>query len=234
MITQKERILLIVFLILLLVIVLILSISIVNFVSRPVEEPAQVFEIQNVTEPESELEIETQPPAIQTEPATETEPTTIVEETQTEIDTEFWDFCMLTFAESGAECIEGQIAVAAVIINRKEDSFFPDTFTEVINQPNQFSPVVNGKIYSEIDSYEELPDKTIEAVERALEGEDPTEQLLWDEAVRLGLDPVKYADGGALYFYNPAYCDWQQLAARNNIKVKVRIGNHIFYKVWDT
>ena len=71
------------------------------------------------------------------------------------------------------------------------------------------------------------------ATERALNGEDPTEQLLWEEAVRLGLDPEVYAAGGAKYFYNPNACSEAALAERANIKCKVQIGNHVFYKVWD-
>ena len=232
MITQKERKLLIMMLILILVVTLMLTVSIISFVSQPpVVEPEETIaqvELQPVTEPEETIPEMTQIIA-ETEPAI-VEPQSL----ENDYDTEFLDFCMITFAESGAESVEGQIAVAAVIINRKEDTAFPDTFYGVINQANQFSPVQNGKIYSEIDSYEELPDKTIEAVERALEGEDPTEQLLREEAIRLGLDPEKYAEGGALYFYNPNRCSWQQLAAREKIKVKVKIGNHVFYKVWDT
>lgn len=223
MITQKERKLLIMMLILILVATLILTASIISFVSQPsaVEPEATTSqaELQFVTEP---VHADPEPTIVETQPV------------ENDYDTEFLDFCMITFAESGAESVEGQIAVAAVIINRQEDTAFPDTFYGVINQPNQFSPVQNGKIYSEIDSYEELPDKTIEAVERALQGEDPTEQLLREEAIRLGLDPEKYAEGGALYFYNPNRCNWQQLAAREQIKVKVKIGNHVFYKVWDT
>ena len=164
----------------------------------------------------------------------------IEEESAIEEDTEFQDRCRLVYAESRGEIEEGQIAVAATIINREQHENFPDDFYGVMNQSAQFSPVWNGEIhvcrgtYYSVLKYEQVLDQTIEAVKKALNGEDPTEQLLWDEAVRLGLDPVKYAEGGALFFYNPAGCDWQQQAARSRIKVKVQIGNHIFYKVWDT
>lgn len=150
---------------------------------------------------------------------------------------EFQDFCRLTYAESGLEQIEGQIAVAAVIINRQENSKFPDTYEGVMNQSGAFSSVRNGEIYIMTSNpyvldYEDIPDKTIEATQRALSGEDPTEELLWNEAVRLGLDPEEYAAGGALFFYNPQACSDEALAERANIKCKVQIGNHIFYKVW--
>ena len=162
------------------------------------------------------------------------------EESVIEQDTEFQDRCRLVYAESRGEIEEGQIAVAATIINREQHENFPDDFYDVMNQTGQFSPVWNGEIhvcrgtYYSVLRYEQVLEQTIEAVKKALNGDDPTEQLLWDEAVRLGLDPVKYAEGGALFFYNPAGCDWQQQAARSRIKVKVQIGNHIFYKVWDS
>ena len=250
MITQKERKLLIMLLIFILVGALILSISIISYVAKMEEIPEEtepVVEIRTVAETEP-IETETTEPTETTIEATETiceetyvEETYIVEttETQAESDKEFEDRCRLTYAEARGECIEGQIAVAATILNREENAGFPNTFYGVMNDPWQFSPVWNGEIHVNRGScytvlgYEEVSEQTIEAVQRALDGEDPTEQLLWEEAERLGLDPVKYAEGGALYFYNPAGCDWQQQAYRANIKVKVQIGNHIFYKVWD-
>lgn len=255
MITQKERKLLIMLLIFILVGALILSIAIISFVAKTAEIPEEtepVVEIQAVvkTEPIETVALVIAETIIETEPTVETEPMeteTICEEpyveetteTEAQSDKEFEDRCRLTHAEARGECIEGQIAVAATILNREEHTSFPDTFYGVMNDDSQFSPVWSGDIhvnrggyYSVLD-YDEVSEQTIDAVQRALEGEDPTEQLLWEEAERLGLDPVKYAEGGALYFYNPAGCDWQQQVYRANIKVKVRIGNHIFYKVWD-
>lgn len=257
MITQKERKLLIMLLIFILVGALILSISIISFVAKTEEIPEEtepVAEVRAVAETEPiqtepteiiettvETTVATEPEeTIETEPvATETIcEETYVEET-TEIDKEFEDRCRLTYAEARGECIEGQIAVTATIINREESAGFPNTFHGVMNDECQFSPVWNGEVhvnrggYYSVLCYEEVSEQTIDAVQRALDGEDPTEQLLWEEAERLGLDPVKYAEGGALYFYNPAGCDWQQQVYRANIKVKVQIGNHIFYKVWD-
>lgn len=257
MITQKERKLLIMLLIFILVGALILSISIISFVAKMEEIPEEtepVVEIQVTAEAEPVAEVravaETEPvetvPTEIIETTVETEPVeteTICEETYveetTEIDKEFEDRCRLTYAEARGECVEGQIAVTATILNREESEGFPNTFHGVMNDACQFSPVWNGEVhvnrggYYSVLGYEEVSEQTIDAVQRALDGEDPTEQLLWEEAERLGLDPVKYAEGGALYFYNPAGCDWQQQVYRANIKVKVQIGNHIFYKVWD-
>lgn len=255
MITQKERKLLIMLLIVILAGALILSISIICFVANleegseknePDLEVIAVVETQPVETEVSviaEVTIETEP-TVETEPvATETicEETYIQETIQTEPETnkEFEDRCRLTYAEARGECIEGQIAVTATILNREEHASFPDTFHGVMNDPWQFSPVWNGEVHVNRGScytvlgYDEVSEQTIDAVQRALDGEDPTEQLLWEEAERLGLDPVKYAEGGALFFYNPAGCDWQQQIYRANIKVKVQIGNHVFYKVWD-
>lgn len=248
MITQKERKLLILLLVFILVGALILSMAIISFVAKMEEIPEEtepVVEVRAVveTEPvettvETELTVYTEPVTTENTICEETQVEETVE-TEPEIDKEFKDRCRLTYAEARGECIEGQIAVTATILNREEHASFPDTFHGVMNDEYQFSPVWNGEVhvnrggYYSVLGYEEVSEQTIDAVQRALDGEDPTEQLLWEEAERLGLDPVKYAEGGALFFYNPAGCDWEQQIYRANIKVKVQIGNHIFYKVWD-
>lgn len=147
----------------------------------------------------------------------------------------FVDRCRITFAEAGNQSMNVQIAVAATIQNREEDSYFPDDFYDVINQRGQFSPVWDGEIHSngKVVDFSDITETTLTAVDRAYEGEDPTEELLREEAERLGLDPVKYAEGGALYFYNPDYCGEKELKRRDAIKVKVKIGDLVFYKYWD-
>lgn len=261
MITQKERKLLIMMLILSILVCLIFAISIISLVSQAEKSKGETTEttIESIQKPEETEPANETHPAIETAPTieiqsvTETEPETEIKsvievktlenistEPVVEEGTEFQDRCRLVYAESRGEIEEGQIAVAATIINREEHENFPDDFYGVMNQSGQFSPVWNGEIhvsrgtYSSVLKYEQVSEQTIEAVRKAINGEDPTEQLLWDEAVRLGLDPEKYAKGGAVFFYNPAGCDWQQQAARSRVKVKVQIGNHIFYKVWDT
>lgn len=88
----------------------------------------------------------------------------------------------LILAEAEGECFDGKVAVGAVVVNRVNDSRWPDTVEDVINDPRQFCPVSRG-----------LPtatDRTREAAKAALAGEDPT--------------------GGAVFFYNPqtARCGW--------------------------
>ena len=218
-----------------------------NHIINVVEKPATVENIGSV-EPENETQVSTEdegkPEAeaeepVEAEPEQEPEVEQKVQEAQDYSETkEFQDRCRLTYAESGLEDEIGQVAVAATIIHRQYSPEFraDGDFYNVMN--NGFSSVRNGEIYIMTSNpyvlyYEDVPERTIRATERALNGEDPIEQLLWEEAERLGLDPEVYAAGGAKYLYNPNVCSEAALAERANIKCKVQIGNHVFYKVWD-
>ena len=140
----------------------------------------------------------------------------------------------VTYAEAGNQTLEQQLAVAAVILNRVESESFPNTIQEVISQKGQFSSVKGGTVmaFGEPVAFSEVPESCVQAAERALAGEDPTEELLRQEAISKGLNPDEYARGGALYFYNPDYCGSSEIEMRNGIQVKVEYGDHIFYKVW--
>ncbi|QJT70460.1 lytic transglycosylase [Microcystis phage MaeS] len=107
----------------------------------------------------------------------------------------------LVQAEARGESITGKIAVAAVVLNRVDDTQFPDSIQGVIYQRGQFSPVSNGSIHKRADS------ESYVAVQKAIEGQDPTY--------------------GALYFYNPrtATISWNSTRP-----VTVAIGNHTFTK----
>lgn len=218
-----------------------------NHIINVVEKPATVENIGSV-EPENETQVSTEDEGkheaeaeepVEAEPEQEPEVEQKVQEAQDYSETkEFQDRCRLTYAESGLEDEIGQVAVAATIIHRQYSPEFraDGDFYNVMN--NGFSSVRNGEIYIMTSNpyvlyYEDVPERTIRATERALNGEDPIEQLLWEEAERLGLDPEVYAAGGAKYFYNPNVCSEAALAERANIKCKVQIGNHVFYKVWD-
>ena len=144
-------------------------------------------------------------------------------------------FVLLIFVESGIEDEEGQLAVAATILNRVESSEFPNSIEEVAFQKGAFSSTRNGKFYineQEI-TIEKVPEDIRRVAQRALEGEDPTEEYLKSEAKALGLDVEQYASGGALYFYNPKACSETALQQRENIKVSVKLGRHIYYKYWN-
>ncbi len=205
-----------------------------NHIINVVEKPATVENIGSV-EPEAEAEEPVEAEPEQEVEAEQEQGAQVQDYSETK---EFQDRCRLTYAESGLEDEIGQVAVAATIIHRQYSPEFraDGDFYNVMN--NGFSSVRNGEIYIMTRNpyvlyYEDVPERTIRATERALNGEDPTEQLLWEEAVRLGLDPEVYAAGGAKYFYNPNVCSEAALAERANIKCKVQIGNHVFYKVWD-
>ncbi|MGV3466940.1 MAG: spore cortex-lytic enzyme [Heyndrickxia sp.] len=105
------------------------------------------------------------------------------------------------YGESRGEPYEGQVAVAAVILNRVESASFPNTVSGVIFQPGAFTAVADGQIWL-------TPNKTAEkAVMDALNGWDPT--------------------GNALYYFNPATATSKWIWSRPQIK---QIGKHIFCK----
>ena len=70
--------------------------------------------------------------------------------------------------------MEGRVMVANVILNRVENDSFPNTITKVVYQKHQFSPVSNGSIKRCRGTAE-----TVEAVGRALSGEDLTDGALY-------------------------------------------------------
>lgn len=70
----------------------------------------------------------------------------------------------VVYAESNTETLEGQIAVAQVVLNRVRSESFPDTVSEVIYQERQFS---TAPILSRV-----TPNETnYEAVDKAFETE---------------------------------------------------------------
>lgn len=50
----------------------------------------------------------------------------------------------IAMAEAGTEDTEGKALVMMVVLNRVRDDKFPDSIREVIYQPRQFSPVLDG------------------------------------------------------------------------------------------
>lgn len=81
-------------------------------------------------------------------------------------------------AEATSEDVKGRMLVANVVLNRVLCDGFPDTIAEVVFQKNgdvyQFSPV-KDKRYWQV----EVSDKTREAVERVLAGEDESQGALF-------------------------------------------------------
>lgn len=107
----------------------------------------------------------------------------------------------LITGEARGESYEGQVAVAAVVINRVKDSRFPNNIKDVIYQRNAFSVVQDGSINMQ------PTDSAYKAAVDALYGSDPTNQ--------------------AIYFWNPdiATCKWIK-----TLDPYMRIGNHVFAK----
>ena len=105
----------------------------------------------------------------------------------------------LVYAEARGEPYKGQVAVAAVVLNRVRSASFPNTISGVIYQRNAFTCVNNGSINNTPDS------SCIRAALDALNSWDPT--------------------GGCLYYYNPktATDDWIRTRT-----VQTVIGRHSF------
>lgn len=105
------------------------------------------------------------------------------------------------YGEARGEPYEGQVAVAAVILNRLESPTFPNTIAGVIFEPRAFTAVADGQIWLE-------PNETAkQAVLDAINGWDPS--------------------GNALYYFNPDTATSAWIWSRPQIK---RIGQHIFCK----
>ena len=105
------------------------------------------------------------------------------------------------YAESRGEPYTGQVAVAAVILNRVKSSLFPNTVSGVVYQSGAFTCVSDGQINLS-------PDATAKkAAQDAINGWDPTY--------------------GALYYFNPNTATSAWIWSR---PMTITIGNHRFCK----
>jgi N-acetylmuramoyl-L-alanine amidase len=103
------------------------------------------------------------------------------------------------YGEARGEPYIGQVAVAAVILNRVDNPSFPNTPSGVIFQPGAFTAVDDGQIWL-------TPNKSaMKAVQDALNGWDPS--------------------GGCIYYFNPVTATSKWIWTRPQVK---RIGKHIF------
>lgn len=107
----------------------------------------------------------------------------------------------VVYGEARGEHYEGQVAVAAVILNRINSPDFPNTTYDVVFQRNAFTAVNDGQYWL-------TPDSTAyQAVKDA----------------KLGWDPSY----GATYYYNPSGVTDTWIFSREVIK---QIGKHHFAK----
>ena len=105
----------------------------------------------------------------------------------------------LVHSEARGESYTGQVAVAAVVLNRVDDSRFPNTIAGVIYQPWAFTAINDGQFNLE-------PNNTAyQAARDAMNGWDPTY--------------------GAVYYYNPKTATSSWIRSTKTVTV---IGHHVF------
>lgn len=112
-------------------------------------------------------------------------------------DTELLARCIS--AEARGEPYMGQVAVAAVILNRIESSAFPNSIPAIVYQPGAFSSVDDGQIN------QSPSESAVKASREAMNGSDPTH--------------------GCIYFFNPAKSTSKWIWSREQV---LTIGKHIF------
>lgn len=107
----------------------------------------------------------------------------------------------LVYGEARGEPYSGQVAVAAVVLNRVSSSSFPNTVSGVIYQSGAFDAVSDGQINM-------TPDSTAKkAAQDAINGWDPSY--------------------GAIYYFNPNTATNKWIWSR---PMTVKIGKHRFCK----
>lgn len=107
----------------------------------------------------------------------------------------------LVYSEARGEPYTGQVAVAAVVLNRVKSSSFPNTVAGVIYQRGAFDAVGDGQINMSPNS------TAIKAAKDAVNGWDPSY--------------------GSIYYFNPSTATSKWIWSRPQV---VTIGKHIFCK----
>lgn len=107
----------------------------------------------------------------------------------------------VVYGEARGEPYSGQVAVAAVVLNRVKSSSFPNTISGVVYQSGAFDAVRDGQINLSPNS------TAIKAAQDALNGWDPSY--------------------GAIYYFNPATATNKWIWSR---PMTVTIGRHRFCK----
>lgn len=112
---------------------------------------------------------------------------------------DIYDLARVVHGEARGESFTGQVAVAAVVLNRLNCGDFGKSIQDVIYSRGAFTAVSDGQFYLEPNS------SAYRAVEAALRGWDPT--------------------GGAVYYWNPVTATSKWVWSRTIIN---RIGKHVF------
>lgn len=156
-----------------------------------IEETTTVVENQETQQPETTIE------TLPEETTEQNGQSTYISDEEKKLITK------VVYVEARGECYEGQVAVAAVILNRYHYNNEQVSIWDIVTAPNQF-----GDIYGitdwDLDSY---PD-CARAVEEAISGVDPTD--------------------GCRYFYDPRYVSSYQAQIREGLDY-IQIGNHRFH-----
>lgn len=105
----------------------------------------------------------------------------------------------VVYGEARGESLEGQVAIAAVILNRLHSNKFPNTIPSIIYHPGAFTAVSDGQVNLTPNS------EAKKAVVEAVKGYDPTH--------------------GATFYFNPAKTNNAWMWSRPEI---LTIGHHIF------
>ncbi len=101
-------------------------------------------------------------------------------------------------AEAGICDMKGRILVANVIMNRVRSKEFPNNITDVVYQKSQFSPVSDGRLNTC-----KVTEETVEAVNRALAGEDHSQGALYFmNRKRSKSKNVRWFDGSLTYLFH--------------------------------
>ncbi len=118
---------------------------------------------------------------------------------------DLWWLAKIISAESAGEPLLGKIAVGNVVLNRVENSEYPDNIYDVIFDTKggvQFTPVLNGTINNP-----------------------PTDESIM--AAKICLEDFKVTDKDVLFFLNPAIS--QSFWITDNREFVMTVGKHDFY-----
>lgn len=184
-------------------------------------------EVDKINETENTTEINLQEESIPNKITVEinTEPTEVAVISAYKSGTEYYYIvtdeekiymAKLVYAEARGECLEGKVAVAAVILNRYMSDctwFDRDSIYDVITQKWQFASI-SGITEQDLESVPEC----MEAVEYALKGWDPTRKMF---------------ENGACFFYAPDTISASEAAKREGVPTLI-IGNHAFHNEFKT